>query len=156
MDIHLYNSTSYKNTVSKKLENKTTFKCKMLDDVSIVNPIIQIQTIQNIPDIVKFNYAKIPQTRRFYFIDDVIIKNGYFELHLHVDVLNTYSKDIKESSQVVARQEKRKNLYLADEKLPVHADKSTTILKSVTTPFNNKIGTTDNTFLVLQTTGVEE
>ena len=52
---------------------------------------------------------------RYYFIDDIIsINNDIWEVHGHVDVLETYKTQILANQAVIARQQNRYNLYLND------------------------------------------
>ena len=52
---------------------------------------------------------------RYYFIEDIIsVRDGLWEIHAHVDVLMTYSAQIKACSATFKRQEHLFNLYLDD------------------------------------------
>lgn len=67
------------------------------------------------------NYCYVPDFNRYYFIEDVTIEsNKIFTITCKVDVLMTYADDIKKLDVIVARNEKKWNLYLDDGTLKVY------------------------------------
>lgn len=89
-----------------------TFK----EDCSIENPTVIIKK-DNI-DIANVNYAYINETQRFYYITDIVMqKGGILELHMKVDVLQTYASYIKSIYTLIDRQENVSNKYIYDSKL---------------------------------------
>lgn len=86
--------------------------CVLKESTSILRPVIRILTTSDITD---YNYMYISEFGRYYFIDDIIsIHNNKWDVSGHVDVLETYSTQIKAQDVVVKRQEKQYNLYLPD------------------------------------------
>lgn len=67
---------------------------------SIQDPIIDIKTNASLSE---FNYAYIPEFKRYYFIDDTAWDLGIWSLSLRVDVLASFRTDICRSRQYVLR-----------------------------------------------------
>lgn len=89
-----------------------TFK----DNCSVENPIVLIK--KDDINVASVNYAYISDTERFYYITDfVFTKGGILEVHLKVDVLNTYASAIKSIYTLIERQENVSNKYIHDEQL---------------------------------------
>ena len=84
-------------------------------DCSILKPILHLGTSQVSGNIFEYNYMKIPQFNRYYFIDDIVsIGQNRWEISGHIDVLETYKSAILAQDAVIKRQEKLYNLYLND------------------------------------------
>lgn len=112
MTIRLYKNMSEKNHVDKDItqigEDVTG---TLRADCSIIDPVVRLERAV---DLTECNYAYIPEFGRYYFINNIILKNKLYELHMHVDVLSTYKETIRANSAVVSRQEYKYNLYLQD------------------------------------------
>lgn len=100
-----------------------TFK----EDVNILKPVISIQPTETstVNKIIKeVNYVEIADFGRYYFVDDIIAKNGtIIELHLSVDVLYTYQSHIKLISDgIIARnaEAQNSNLFLDDSEIHIY------------------------------------
>ena len=109
-EVKLYNNNSDLNVIDKILTNETTFNCMARQSINILSPeiIIEGQNISN------FNYAFIPILRRYYFITDItLLKMNMFALNLRVDVLKTYSADIRNSKGAIIKQIEH-NPYFGD------------------------------------------
>ena len=99
MDITLYTNNSEKNKLDKNLSNAKTFSGKLREESSIVNPSILIQ-IENPSN---FNYAYNPEFKRYYFITDITsIRNGLWEVTMHVDVLMSFKDKIKATPVILS------------------------------------------------------
>lgn len=109
-EVKLYNNNSDLNVVDKILTNETIFNCTARQTINILSPEIILEG-QNIND---FNYAFIPILRRYYYITDIsMVKINVFALKLHVDVLKTYSVDIRNSKGAIIKQIEH-NPYFGD------------------------------------------
>lgn len=100
-----------------------TFK----EDINVLKPVVFIQPTQTstVNKIIKeVNYVEIADFGRYYFVDDIIAKNGtIIELHLSVDVLYTYQSHIKLISDgIIARnaQVRNSNLFLDDSEIHIY------------------------------------
>lgn len=85
-----------------------------LTDVNILNPVIRIQG--NVAESDDFNYAYIPELGKYYYVNNInIVSNTIYEISLHVDVLMTYSAEIRNQEAVINRNRDNYNLYLNDD-----------------------------------------
>lgn len=74
--------------------------CNIKAPSSVIHPTIEIATTANI---LKYNYAYIPQFSRYYWINDMTFDRGLWVLDLSVDVLATYQTDIGSTSMYILR-----------------------------------------------------
>lgn len=113
MELILYKNKSDDKVVTKDIEQLIVLGGALREGCSIINPIIKVELINN--SIASMcNYAKIAQFGRYYFVRDIIFTGKLFELHMHVDVLASFQTELKSLDAVIARQEKKYNLYLQD------------------------------------------
>ena len=113
MNITLQINSSEKNKLDKSITDIVTLSGTLRDQTSIINPVIVIEG--NLSSYVNCNYMTISAFNRSYFINNITsINNNLFEISAHVDVLSTYKSQIRENSAIIARQEKKWNLYLND------------------------------------------
>ena len=100
-EIRLYNNKSDTNVIDKILENETIFIGNSRQAIDILLPIFIVQG-ENLNN---FNYAYIPKFNRYYYITDIKgLKLNCFEIHFKIDVLKTYSEDIKKSKGLIVKQ----------------------------------------------------
>lgn len=85
--------------------NSRQLSCRLLDNTSVMNPVIIIEATDGIRDIVPYNYtyARIADFGRYYFIDRVETENNLWIIYMSVDVLASYKSAITSSSQYVVR-----------------------------------------------------
>lgn len=101
MIIKLFNTKDSNNTLGKTLTNETSFDCKLKGQTEIISPVIVLKTETPI----NFNYAQIEEWGRFYFIKNVKYNpNGFAELTLNCDVLESWKADILNSTGEITRQ----------------------------------------------------
>lgn len=113
MDITLQRNNSEKNKLDKNITDIVTLSGTLREQTSIINPVIVIEG--DLSSFVNCNYMTISAFNRSYFINNITsINNNLFEISAHVDVLSTYKSQIRENSAIIARQEKKWNLYLND------------------------------------------
>ena len=102
MEISFYNNVSEKEKIGKTLKNKKSLTGFLKQATSVINPIITIE-IEN-PS--QFNYCHIPQFHRYYFINDMInVRNNLWEIHMKVDVLESFKTQIKANKAIVEKSE---------------------------------------------------
>lgn len=125
MDITLYTNNSEKNKLDKNLSNAKTFSGKLREESSIVNPYILMQ-IEN-PS--SFNYAYIPEFKRYYFITDITsIRTDLWKISMHVDVLMSFKDKIKATPVILSDTESAgATNYLIGEQWKTNAKNTTEI-----------------------------
>lgn len=71
------------------------------EECSIVDPVF---LVSGSADLLKYNYATITAFSRHYFITDIIsVRNGLWEVHMHVDVLYSYADVLLETTALFQR-----------------------------------------------------
>lgn len=117
MTIKFYRISDDRRQLNKTLNASTLVKTATGDiksDCSIMDPIIEMSY-----DIalMQCNYMYIEDFGRYYHINNIETGAQRLFVHAHVDVLQTYSEQIRDLYCVVARQEdkNKSNLYLNDE-----------------------------------------
>lgn len=129
--IVLWSNTADRKCVAKEsfLRNRTIIdeSFRMKEPCSILAPDIQLAsstvTSRKLP-LNKANYCYISRFARYYFIDDIIFLNdGIVEMHLSIDVLMTYRKEIYSSQQEVVRAESLNSPRFIDNERPILTDK---------------------------------
>jgi hypothetical protein len=112
LSVQLMNNSSPVDKIGKSLSAGSTYNCALKDDTSVLDPVIILQTSDNI---FSYNYMYIQEFGRYYFIKDIkSLNNNRWQVSAHVDVLETYKTQILANSAVIKRQEKLFNLYLDD------------------------------------------
>ncbi len=115
MEVILYTNNSDNKVVTKSLSVQATINGTLREDCSIIDPIITFSdSVINNAIAAVSNYAMIAQFGRYYFINNIVAKGKFWEVHMHVDVLSSFQTQLKALDAVVARQENKYNLYLND------------------------------------------
>lgn len=100
MILKLYNTNSSNNTINKVLTDELTFDIKFKDVANIQNPVIKL----NSKTIVTSNYAYLPDFKRYYFIEQVVIdSNSIYSLFLKCDLLESFKDDVLNSVGLIDR-----------------------------------------------------
>lgn len=120
MQLTYYNNKSDKRYLNKNIEqialtgHSNPVNIVLVDDTDIVTPVFKMSDHDLY---MTANYCYVDTLRRYYFIDDVTLSEGYAFLHCTCDVLMTYKEEIKQRRVVVKRQENNFNLYQVDDKI---------------------------------------
>lgn len=126
MNVYLFNINDDPRNLEKSIPAvlPAPIQAKLQDAIAYENPVILIES-----GITDANYAYIPDLgNRYYYITEVVqVRRGLAELHLVVDVLQTYRTAIKAAPIYAARTAKEPaggvdigyNAYLHDPKQPV-------------------------------------
>lgn len=113
MKITLYQNVSEPERVTKTLKNPIVLTGTLREMTSVRTPSINVHA--NGQNLTKYNYVKIDEFGRYYYITDIeSVNNGVWRLSLRCDVLMTYADTIKKQSGIIARQQNKWNLYLPD------------------------------------------
>jgi hypothetical protein len=114
--IKLQRTSSVNNKIGKNITNVLTVSGTLKDETSILTPVVLIES--NSPtDLFTCNYASIPTFGRKYFITDIrSIYANMVEVHMKVDVLETYKDEIKDLNCIIRRTADTRytNIYLDD------------------------------------------
>lgn len=121
MRITFYTFSKKSNSTARPDITGTDFDCQIKSPSSIVNPVIQLSKAS---DPTTFNYAYIPEWKRYYFINDITYNLGLWVLSLTVDVLGTYRNQILLSEQYVLRNANDFDDNIVDNLYPVKAGSS--------------------------------
>ena len=114
MTIKLYHNDSDKRTVNKTLTNEGALaNAVIIDDTTILEPRLKVR--DNGIIMVQYNYCYIADFKRYYYITDITVSNGYILIDCKVDVLMSYAQEIKALTCVIKRQQSLCNYYLDDE-----------------------------------------
>ena len=101
MELNLYYNTSDNRTINKTLTSGLTISGNLREESSIINPIITIKS----DTLIRENYAYIPETQRYYYITNKeSIRTGIWRIHMKVDPLMSFKRDILALSVVVSKQ----------------------------------------------------
>ena len=113
MEIILQINNSEKKRLDKNITDLVTISGTLRESTSVVDPKIVIEG--DLSSFVNCNYMTISAFNRSYFINKITsVNNNLFDISAHVDVLSTYKTQIRQNTAIIARQEKKWNLYLND------------------------------------------
>lgn len=114
MTIKLYKNLSDKVVVDKSITQVgSDITGTLREGCSVIDPVIKFESTVG-SHLTDCNYAYITEFGRYYYINNIICVGNLFELHMHVDVLMSYSSGIRSNNAVISRQENYYNLYLQD------------------------------------------
>lgn len=109
-NIKLYKNTSDNNVIDKILTNEKLITGISRTEINTLQPIINVSNFS----VNNYNYCYIEELKRYYFITRFIINSdSTINIHGRVDVLMTYSADIKASSGLITKQ-REYNPYYGD------------------------------------------
>lgn len=147
MDIYLYKTKSAPNVVDKILTEVSQYTgVRLLDDTSVLTPTIEVRESTIIDNLWSINYFYIPKFKRYYFVTDLTATAGMFQISGRVDVLKSFTSEIKASSQIITRQENRQDKYLHDAMIPI-SDKQ----EVIETEFGDTFDDTNSLFILVTT-----
>ena len=102
-------------------EHTLTVEGKLMYEQSFLKPVFVVDG-----DYTAYNYCYIPEFDRFYFITEQIAKTGSItEIHMQVDVLQSWETQIKTNKAVIERSANKgnNNAYFVDSMYWTQADK---------------------------------
>ena len=123
LHITLYRNVSENNCLQKTLSYHRDFTGTLRDGCSIMSPIITFQETDDILySLINYNYAKIKEFDRYYYIEDLkILTNNFVEIYMSVDVLMSFSVPILSQTCFISRTEDNNHYSteLPDAKFPL-------------------------------------
>ena len=115
IDVTFYAFEKHSNS-TKQPSGGTTYNCTLIQPCGVMSPQIQLEIGQTNP--VEYNYAYIPDFKRYYFIRDWSWDRGIWTATMAVDVLASFKEDIGNSSQYVLRAAAESNGFITDTVYP--------------------------------------
>lgn len=106
-----YNSTKAPDV---QYNPSVTLDCLMKSSASILTPVVEVKLNSTLISAFEYNYAYIPDLKRYYYIDNVTYDLGIWTLSLVIDVLATYRHSIRASTQYLMRSTDFKDGSLLD------------------------------------------
>lgn len=104
MEVKFYYNQSDDRVINKNLVAGPIINGVPRDEISIMNPIIRFED----ENIIRFNYAYIPELRRFYnIVDRTAFRQGVWDITFTVDVLMSFRLDIMDLHVIVDKQSMR-------------------------------------------------
>ena len=116
INIYLFNYSKKDNsTAYPATDTGSRFRCAVKTGSSIISPVVELST----EDLPAFNYAYIPNFKRWYFITNTTFERGLWVLSLACDVLASYKKEIGTTAMYIERASSGQNVRLKDALFPV-------------------------------------
>lgn len=99
MNITLCNNSSERNEINKSISGGTTFSCTLRSETSISDPAVLLEYDGNLS---QYNYCYIPEFSRYYYITDITsVRNKFWQVKCHVDVLMSFKQSILNSIAIL-------------------------------------------------------
>lgn len=117
MQLTYYNNKSDSRYVDKDIEQITLadhanpVTIKLLESTDLAHPTFKMKDVDLY---MTANYCYVDSLRRYYFINDISLENGYAYLKCTCDVLMTYKEQLRAQPAIVSRQEGIYDLYQND------------------------------------------
>lgn len=127
IDITLMVQSSEVNKVGKTKTTILAASGLLKESTSVIDPVFTISCTD--AQAALCNYIYVPAFLRYYFVRDIVnVRNGLYEFHCHVDVLDSWQTQIKAQAAIVQRQEAKWNLYLNDGQFKVYQNPNITLM----------------------------
>lgn len=106
MEVIFYYNASDDRVINKTLIGGQSFAGQARDEVDIMAPVIRFDS----PEILRYNYAYIPELQRYYVIQSVnAFREGLWDVSMAVDVLMSFRGDIMALAVIVDKQSMAEN-----------------------------------------------
>ena len=106
MEVNFFYNFSDARVINKRLQEGETFSGVARDAANILSPVIIFDTDQ----VLKYNYAYIPEFQRYYsLVDKTVYRQGLFTVTFSVDVLMSFRGHILQLPAVVDKQAMKEN-----------------------------------------------
>ena len=116
INIYLFNYSKKDNsTAHPATDTGSRFRCAVKTGSSIISPVVELST-EELPN---YNYAYIPNFKRWYFVTNTTFERGLWVLSLACDVLASYKKEIGATTMYIERASAGQNVRLKDGLFPV-------------------------------------
>lgn len=145
MEVQFYYNYSDSRVINKNIELGQTFNGELRNSIDIMGPVIRFENAE----IMRYNYAYIPELQRYYEVESVnIVRDGLYDVSFTVDVLMSFRGHILQLPVIVDKQSMPGN---GDE----YIDDGSLISDNVmfTTVYNFPDGFNDTPEIILITAG---
>ena len=115
MNVNFYKFNKKINSTEIPSGTGTVISCELKSPSSIINPRLELSSY---PD---YNYCYIQRFNRYYFINNIEFRDGYWVVNLNVDVLASFKADIGNASKYILRSASNYDLAVKD---TIYSDKS--------------------------------
>ena len=115
IQIKFYTFNKRTNSTKVPTGSGSTYNCTLKDDTSILEPVIRLQTSNNVKP---YNYAYIADFGRYYFVTDIVSSKGFWEISLKVDTLASEKTGIGAMAPYVLRSASVSDEYILDTAYP--------------------------------------
>ena len=118
-----YQNSSDNRKVNKNLSVMKTVDCNVKESSTMENPTV-ILGRETLSEVARANYAYIDTFQRYYYINDVTVSiGGLIEVHMSIDVLQSFAPSIKSLVGVIERNEYLHSDYIQDSELPTRTQR---------------------------------
>lgn len=102
-NVTFYNFSKKSNSTAVPASGGTTYSCTLKDGCSIINPVIKLNLGPTSDTPVSFDYCRIQDFNRYYFVNDWTSDKGMWYANLSVDVLASFKTSIGSASELILR-----------------------------------------------------
>lgn len=123
MEIHFFQNKAEAIRVEKStfLNDRIIMQGNLREQCSIIEPEILVH-LNGLPN---FNYAYIPEFKRYYYITDITsVRNDLWRVSMQIDTLMSFKNEILNMECIIGRQENDYNPYIKDDNLPLLPEKN--------------------------------
>lgn len=156
MTIELYKVLNEKNKINKQTSGGVSFEGTLREGCDVVNPVIRLEAA--VDSICGFNYAYIPEFKRYYYINNTSsLRTGLSQLSLTVDVLTTFKETVLNSNCIITRSSKTGDAIhsLPDDRYPVKQSETTHTI-TFSSLYSNSVDPNLGQTMILIMTGIDE
>lgn len=106
MEVQFFHNLSDSRVINKNLIEGDNFIGQARDAINIMAPVILFDN----DDILRYNYAYIPELQRYYEVDSItVMREGLYEVQFTVDVLMSFRGHILQLPVIVDKQSMPEN-----------------------------------------------
>lgn len=122
MIVKLYKSTAESIVVDKSsaLELVANKNCTLLKECSVLSPVLLLEELSDADKVRECNYLYIEDFNRYYYINKIDATRKLWTISASCDVLMSFKSDIKASTGIVARQQKKYHKGIADNTIKLY------------------------------------
>ena len=113
MQLTLYRTSDPKNKVNKTISSVATVTGEPHENISDTEFTLIFSTAQ-LSDIKSANYCQVPETGKYYYIQNYEIENHTVIVHFTEDVLMSFKTQLLAQTCTISRNENLSNAYLID------------------------------------------